>query len=84
MLLKRPIPLARTFTESLMAYALGRPLDYRDQPAVRAITSSAAKNDYRLSSFIIGVVQSDAFRMKQARAAVEDEAGDDATGDRRP
>ena len=79
-LLNRPIPLARTFTENLMAYALGRPVEYRDQPAVRAITAAAASNDYRLSSFIIGVVKSDAFRMKQALAAAED----DATGDRRP
>ena len=65
-LLKRPIPLVRHFTESLMAYALGRTLDYRDQPAVRAIASVAADNDYRLSTFIVGVVMSDAFRMKRA------------------
>ena len=73
-LLKRPVPLVRHFTESLMAYALARALDYRDQPAVRAIASAAEESDYRLSSFIVGVVMSDGFRMKQARAAVDDEA----------
>ena len=71
-LLKRPIPLVRNFTQNLMAYALGRAIDYRDQPAVRAIARAAAENDYRMSSFILGVVASDAFRMKQARAAAED------------
>ncbi|MDE2795858.1 MAG: DUF1592 domain-containing protein [Gemmatimonadota bacterium] len=76
-LLKRPIPLVRHFTESLMAYALGRTIEYRDQPAVRAIASEAAANGYRLSSFVVGVVMSDAFRMKQA--FVEDGAPDGST-----
>ena len=65
-LLKRPIPLVRHFTASLMAYALGRRLDYQDQPAVRAIVADAEKNNYRMSSFILGVLKSDAFQMKQA------------------
>ncbi len=36
-----------------------------DQPAVRAIAKAAAASDYRMSSFIIGVVKSDAFRMRR-------------------
>ena len=67
-LLKRPLPLARHFAENLMAYALGRRVDYRDQPAVRAIVDNAAENGYRMSSFVLGVAASDAFRMKQASA----------------
>jgi hypothetical protein len=65
-LLKRPVPLVRTFTENLLAYAIGRRTEYYDQPAIRAISAAAQKNDYRMSSFIIGVVTSDAFRMKRA------------------
>jgi hypothetical protein len=65
-LLKRPIPLARQFTENLMAFALGRRVDYRDQPTVRAIAASAEESGYRMSSFILGVVSSDQFRSKQA------------------
>jgi hypothetical protein len=65
-LLKRPIPLVRHFTSNLMAYALGRRLEYWDQPAVRRIVERAESNEYRMSSFILGVVASDAFRMKQA------------------
>jgi hypothetical protein len=68
-LLNRPEPLVRTFTENLMAYALGRRVEYFDQPAIRTIARNAAKDDYRMSSFILGVVKSDAFRMKRAEAA---------------
>jgi hypothetical protein len=64
-LVKRPVPLVRTFTENLLAYALGRRVEYYDQPAVRAIAKAAESNDYKMSSFVLGVVKSDAFRMKR-------------------
>jgi hypothetical protein len=64
-LLKRPTPLVRTFTENLMAYALGRRIEYYDMPAIRAIEKAAAANNYRMSSFIVGVIGTDAFRMKK-------------------
>jgi mono/diheme cytochrome c family protein len=64
-LLKRPVPLVRTFTENLLAYALGRRVEYFDQPTVRAIAKAAEANDYKMSSFVLGVVKSDAFRMKR-------------------
>jgi hypothetical protein len=64
-LLARPVPLVRTFTENLLAYALGRRVEYYDQPAIRAIAREAERNDYRVSSFILGVVNSDAFQMKR-------------------
>ena len=65
-LLKRPIPLVRELTGNLMAYALGRRLEYFDHPTVRAIVAAAEKNDYRMSSLIMGIILSDAFRMKDA------------------
>jgi hypothetical protein len=65
-LVKRPIPLVRTFTENLMAYALGRRVEYFDQPVVRAISSKAQANDYKMSSFIVGVIMSEPFRWKRA------------------
>ena len=64
--------LLRAFTKNLMAYALGRRIEYYDQPAIRTITREAAKNDYRIASFVLGVVKSDAFRMKMSPAAVDD------------
>src|SRR5438034_3899573 len=65
-LMKRPVPLVRTFTENLLAYALGRRAEYFDQPAIRAIAKAAEANDYRMSSFILGVIKSDAFQLKRA------------------
>jgi Protein of unknown function (DUF1592)/Protein of unknown function (DUF1588)/Protein of unknown function (DUF1585)/Protein of unknown function (DUF1587)/Protein of unknown function (DUF1595) len=65
-LMQRPLPLVRTFTENLMAYGLGRRVEYFDQPAIRAIANAAAGKGYRMSSFILGVIKSDAFQMKLA------------------
>jgi Protein of unknown function (DUF1592)/Protein of unknown function (DUF1588)/Protein of unknown function (DUF1585)/Protein of unknown function (DUF1595)/Protein of unknown function (DUF1587) len=70
-LMKRPEPLVRTFTENLLAYALGRRVEYFDQPTIRAVSRAAAKDDYRMSSFIVGVVKSDAFRTRRVDAPVE-------------
>jgi hypothetical protein len=64
-LLKRPAPLLRTFTANLMAYALGRRIEYYDQPAIRRIAGAAEANGYRINDFIVGVVMSDAFRMRR-------------------
>jgi hypothetical protein len=58
----------RTFTENLLAYALGRRTEYFDQPAIRAIAKAAQANDYRMSSFILGVIKSDAFQFRQPDA----------------
>ena len=65
-LLKRPTPLVRTFTENLMAYALGRRVEYYDQPVIRAITKAAEPGGYKISSLVLGIVKSDPFRMKLA------------------
>ena len=63
-LLKRPVPLLRTFTENLMAYALGRRVEYYDQPRIREIVRAAEAEDYRISAFVLGVVESPAFQEK--------------------
>ena len=68
-LLKRPVPLVRNFTQNLMAYGLGRRVEYYDQPAVRAIANAAEKDDYRFSAFVLGIVSSDAFRMRRVQSA---------------
>jgi hypothetical protein len=75
-LLRRPEPLVRTFTANLMAYALGRRVEYFDQPTIRGIVREAAKQDYRVSSFVLGVVRSDAFRMQRVAQTTDDPAGD--------
>ncbi|MGE3277855.1 MAG: DUF1592 domain-containing protein [Vicinamibacterales bacterium] len=68
-LLKHKDAIVLSFTESLMTYALGRRVEFYDMPTVRQIVHEAAKHDYRLSSFIKGVVASPAFQMSQYAAA---------------
>ncbi len=70
-LLKRPEPLIRTFTANLMAYGLGRRMEYYDQPEIREIARNADANGNRMSSFIKGVIESEAFQMTRP-VAVED------------
>jgi hypothetical protein len=60
-LLGEPGRFPGTVTEKLMAYAIGRPLDYYDRPAVRRIVRDAASTDYRWSSLILGIVKSPTF-----------------------
>jgi hypothetical protein len=60
-----------TVTEKLMTYALGRGLEYYDMPAVRAIVREAEEDDYRFSSILMGIVSSDAFRMRAAETLPE-------------
>jgi hypothetical protein len=70
-LLRRPIPLVRSFTENLMAYAIGRRVEDYDQPAIRAIAREAEAKGYRISSFIMAVVNSSAFQYKRADAVAD-------------
>jgi hypothetical protein len=58
-----------TLTEKMMTYALGRGLAYYDAPSVRAILREAARDDYRLSSLIVGIVQSPPFKTRKAGGA---------------
>ena len=62
-LLRRKDAMLGSFTESLFTYALGRRVEPFDMPAIRKVIREAAANDYRVSSFILGVVKSPAFRM---------------------
>jgi hypothetical protein len=54
-----------TVTERLLTYALGRGLEYYDQPAVRAITRDAARDNYRMSALVTAVVKSTPFQMRR-------------------
>ena len=65
-LLNKTDTLVTTFTENLMAYALGRRIEYYDMPTIRSIVRDAKTQDYRISSFILGIVTSDAFQMSRA------------------
>jgi hypothetical protein len=61
---KHPEQFASTVAEKLLTYALGREVEYYDQPAIRKITREAAPSGYCWSSLILGVVKSVPFRMR--------------------
>ena len=65
-LVSRPELFAGTLTEKLLVYGLGRGLDYRDRPTVRAILRDASRDNYRFSALILGVVHSTPFQMRTA------------------
>jgi hypothetical protein len=71
LLLEQPGQFPATVTEKLLAYALGRRLEYYDRPAVRQIVHDAVENDYRWSSLVMGIVKSPAFQMRAPQAGVE-------------
>jgi len=52
----------QTFTENLMTFALGRGVKYYDMPRVREIVRESSKQDYRFSSIVLGIVDSEAFQ----------------------
>jgi len=69
LLLDDPEQFPRTVTEKLMAYALGRRIEYYDRPAVRKIVRDAAAQNYRWSDLIVGIVKSAAFLQRKRERA---------------
>ena len=67
-LVDSPERFVGTVTGKLMSYALGRRLEYYDQPAVRQIVERSSADDYRWSSIILGIVESPPFLMRTAAA----------------
>jgi len=61
-LAQRPEMFTKAFTEKLMMYALNRELEYFDMPQVRAVVRGAAKDNFKFSSIVLGIVNTDAFR----------------------
>jgi hypothetical protein len=65
-LLRKPEQFVQTFTEKLLTYAIGRSVEYYDMPAVRKIVRDSARDGYRFSSIVMGIVQSAPFQMRNA------------------
>jgi hypothetical protein len=66
-LLRRPELFVGTFAEKLLTYALGRGIEYYDAPAVRKIVRDSRAEDFRISSIVLGVVNSQPFQMRTSR-----------------
>jgi hypothetical protein len=63
-LLKRPENIVGTMVEKLLTYGLGRGVEARDMPTVRRITHDMARQNYRFSALVTGVVTSAPFQMR--------------------
>ena len=66
---KRSPQFVQTLTEKLMTYALGRSVEYYDMPTVRQIVRDAARDNYRFSSLVMGIVKSAPFQMRKVPEA---------------
>ena len=63
-ILSRPNAFATILAERMMTYALGRKVEPSDMPVVRRIVKNVAQNDYKLSSVVMGIVESAPFQMR--------------------
>jgi mono/diheme cytochrome c family protein len=64
---EQPQEFVLCFTEKLLTYALGRGVEWTDKPVVRGIARDAAKEDYRFSSVVLGIVKSAPFGMRRSK-----------------
>ena len=55
-------------TDKLLMYGVGRETKYYDMPVVRSIMRDAARNRYRFSDLVLGIVKSAPFQMKMKEA----------------
>jgi len=67
-LLSRQDAFVASLTEKLLMYGVGRETKYYDMPAVRAVMRDAAKNRYRFSDLVMGIVRSGPFQMRAVDA----------------
>jgi hypothetical protein len=63
-ILRHPDAFADTFSEKLLTFALGRGVDFHDAPAIRKVVRDAQAQDFRFSSFILGIVNSTPFQRR--------------------
>lgn len=63
-IMARPDQFVQNFTEKLTTFGLGRRLEYQDMPTIRHIVRQSAADNYSLSSLVLGIINSEQFRMK--------------------
>jgi len=68
-LTKRPDQFVQTLTQKLMTYGLGRSVEYYDMPSIRKIVRDAAKDNYKFSSIVLGIVKSPNFQTQRVPEA---------------
>jgi mono/diheme cytochrome c family protein len=70
---ENPREFVLCFTEKMLTYALGRGVERTDKPIIRAIERDAAKDGYRMSSILLGIVNSAPFRMRRVSEVTRQE-----------
>jgi hypothetical protein len=70
-LLRHPQQFVSTVAEKLLMYAIGRNVQYFDQPAVRAIVHEAASQNNTFESMVLGVAKSTPFQMRLVRGSAK-------------
>jgi mono/diheme cytochrome c family protein len=71
-ILKRPAQFAETLTGRLLMYGVNREVEFFDMPQIRAIVRDSEKDNYRFSELILGIVNSDTFRMQAPPHVADD------------
>jgi len=74
LLLSKRDDFAATVTERLLTYALGRGVEYYDQPALREILRESKPGDYHWSSLVLAIVKSTPFQMRKSAPAAQQPA----------
>jgi len=75
-LLENPEQFINTVARKLMMYAVGRIVQYFDEPAIRAVVHGAAASNYTFESLVLGIVKSPSFQLREAAVR---KAGREAT-----
>ena len=63
----------RAMADRMLTYALGRGLEYYDKCALDEITARLAKNDYKFSELVLGIVRSTPFQKRRGDAGTSGE-----------
>jgi len=66
-LVRQPEQFVSTVVEKLLMYSTGRNVQYFDAPAIRAVVRGAARDNYKFSTLVVGIMKSAPFQMRQAK-----------------
>lgn len=72
-LMQHPAEFAQTFTEKMMTYALGRGIEYYDMPAIRKIVKDSARDNYKFSDIVMGIVSTPEFQSSMVESVKADQ-----------
>jgi mono/diheme cytochrome c family protein len=73
LVLRDPARFAGAITDKLLMYAVGRNVQYFDQPAIREIVHKASAGDYKFADLVLGVAESMPFQTRRVPLAKTEE-----------